>query len=124
MVFPTVFNTDIHRKRAIFTLLKIAFYPAMNKIPRKTLQDLEFPAVLKQLAEHCKTGLGTQRALDLLPVTREEELVHTLKQTSEYLSSLTTSTGADRSPPWAPVGGDHGTGLVGHGTQAQSHPRT
>jgi DNA mismatch repair protein MutS2 len=63
----------------------------MNKIPRKTLKDLEFPAVLKQLAEHCKTGLGTQRALDLLPVTREEELVHTLKQTSEYLSSLTTS---------------------------------
>ena len=61
----------------------------MAKISKKTLQDLEFPVVLQQLAGRCTTELGKERALMLTPVKDEAVLFNILGQTSEYLSSLT-----------------------------------
>ncbi len=61
----------------------------MAKISKKTLQDLEFPVVLQQLAGRCSTELGKERALLLTPVKDEAVLFNILGQTSEYLSSLT-----------------------------------
>lgn len=62
----------------------------MDNISQKTLQDLEFPTVLEQLSDRCQTDLGRGRALALAPMINEEELINSLGQTSEYLSSHTT----------------------------------
>jgi len=62
----------------------------MDNIAQKTLQDLEFPSVLIQVAARCLTELGKERSLALSPIGREELLLETLGQTSEYLSSFTT----------------------------------
>jgi len=61
----------------------------MDNIPLKTLQDLEFPAVLEQLSDHCQTALGKEYCMELVPV-KEDALISLLGQTSEYLSSFTT----------------------------------
>lgn len=60
----------------------------MDSIQDKTLQDLEFPTVLKQIAARSTTELGKERALDIVPISEEVELRKILGQTSEYLSSL------------------------------------
>lgn len=57
-------------------------------IQAKTLQDLEFPTVLKQIAARCNTELGKECALEIKPLTDSEVILLTLGQTSEYLSSL------------------------------------
>lgn len=62
----------------------------MDNIQKKTLQDLEFPTVLGQLASRCQTEPGKQRCLDLVPMTDEAELHRLLGETSEYLASFTT----------------------------------
>jgi DNA mismatch repair protein MutS2 len=77
-------------KRAIFVPLKIAHYQAMDNILHKTLQDLEFLSVLKQLSDRCQTEMGRERSLALAPLVNEEELMRALGQTSEYLASFTT----------------------------------
>ncbi len=61
----------------------------MAKISSKTLQDLEFHTVLQQLSVRCTTELGKQQVLDITPIRAKEELLATLGQTSEYLSSFT-----------------------------------
>ncbi|WP_298485997.1 DNA mismatch repair protein MutS [uncultured Maribacter sp.] len=60
----------------------------MENIHSKTLQDLEFPTVLKQIAARSITELGKEQALLITPIKEEEELMKVLGQTSEYLSSL------------------------------------
>ncbi|WP_291870789.1 DNA mismatch repair protein MutS [Maribacter sp.] len=60
----------------------------MESIHSKTLQDLEFPTVLKQIAARSITELGKEHALLIVPISDEIELMKILGQTSEYLSSL------------------------------------
>ena len=60
----------------------------MDKIHKKTLQDLEFPTVLEQLSARCHTELGKERALTIVPLRTKEAILRVLGQTSEYLSSL------------------------------------
>jgi DNA mismatch repair protein MutS2 len=54
----------------------------------KTLQDLEFPVVLQQVASRCNTELGKQVALEIVPLSDAVEMEEALGKTSEYLSSL------------------------------------
>ncbi|WP_047245221.1 endonuclease MutS2 [Maribacter thermophilus] len=60
----------------------------MAKIHSKTLQDLEFPTVLQQVADRCKTDLGKQAALEIMPLPHQTQMELSLGKTSEYLSSL------------------------------------
>ncbi|MGC1516527.1 MAG: DNA mismatch repair protein MutS [Maribacter sp.] len=60
----------------------------MANIHSKTLQDLEFPSVLKQVAARCNTELGKEAALEIVPYTDIENTKIALGKTAEYLSSL------------------------------------
>lgn len=60
----------------------------MANIHSKTLQDLEFPSVLKQISSRCNTELGKVAALIIAPFTHEESITLELGKTAEYLSSL------------------------------------
>lgn len=60
----------------------------MQKIDKKTLQDLEFPLVLRQLADRCSTELGKANTGSLQPIADKAELLDVLGQTSEFLSSF------------------------------------
>lgn len=60
----------------------------MQQIHPKTLQDLEFPTVLNQIALRCNTELGKADALNIVPFKQKEELMHVLGETSEYLASF------------------------------------
>ena len=62
----------------------------MVKIPKKTLQDLEFPTVLQQVSSRCNTEMGKAKALELEPESDLETLHRILGQTSEYLASFTS----------------------------------
>lgn len=59
----------------------------MIKISKKTLADLEFPAVRTQISEYAITGPGKEKALELAPFSTQEEGVFALHQTNEYFSS-------------------------------------
>lgn len=63
----------------------------MNRIPKQTLQDLEFPVVLESISELCITEKGKEKAYGIIPFTEEEELLQALYQTSEYLSSFSNN---------------------------------
>ncbi|QCW99983.1 DNA mismatch repair protein MutS [Aggregatimonas sangjinii] len=60
----------------------------MDKILKKTLQDLEFPTVLQQVSDHCNTEMGKERALQIGPLPDLDTIVEALGKTSEYQSSL------------------------------------
>jgi DNA mismatch repair protein MutS2 len=60
----------------------------MQQIHQKTLQDLEFPVVLEQLAARCNTELGKAAALEIQPLSDVVYLKTILGQTSEYLASF------------------------------------
>ena len=60
----------------------------MANIHPKTLQDLEFPSVLKQVSARCNTVLGKEAALELAPMDNEGTIIVELGKTAEYLSSL------------------------------------
>ena len=60
----------------------------MNNIQKKTLQDLEFYTVLDQLSLRCHTELGKERVKDIAPMIGAPEILNSLGQTSEYLSSF------------------------------------
>ena len=60
----------------------------MSFFQTKTLQDLELPTVLTQVAARCQTELGKEHALLIVPLTDSEKILSLLGQTSEYLSSL------------------------------------
>lgn len=60
----------------------------MKSIAKKTLQDLEFSTILQQISELCTTEIGKEHALLIEPIINKDELLHELKQTSEYVSSF------------------------------------
>ena len=60
----------------------------MANIHSKTLQDLEFPSVLKQVSARCNTELGKEAALEIAPFITEEVIKIELGKTAEYLSSF------------------------------------
>lgn len=60
----------------------------MIHIHEKTLQDLEFSTVLKQVSEHCITVLGNEKVLQITPFSTKELLLNNLQLTNEYLSSF------------------------------------
>lgn len=60
----------------------------MRKVSPKTLEDLEFPEVLRQLSKYCLTEPGKEAALAICPFRSEAALKKSLDRTSEYLSSL------------------------------------
>ena len=60
----------------------------MIHIHEKTLQDLEFLTVLKQVSELCVTPLGHQKALQISPFRTQDELQTALFLTNEYVSSF------------------------------------
>ena len=59
-----------------------------STIHKKTLQDLEFHTVLEQLSTRCKTELGKERALQIVPLTEIDDIKTILGHTSEYVSSM------------------------------------
>jgi DNA mismatch repair protein MutS2 len=59
----------------------------MIKIASKSLQDLEFPAVRKQISELCTTQMGVEKALEIVPYSSYDDTVFGLHQTNEYVSS-------------------------------------
>lgn len=59
----------------------------MIKITEKTLKDLEFTTVCSQVEEYCLTYIGKEKALHLTPFSSKEEVIFSLHQTQEYLSS-------------------------------------
>ncbi len=58
-----------------------------NNISEKTLQDLEFTTVLQHVAEHCISGLGKERVLEIKPISNKKTLFNELHLVNEYLSS-------------------------------------
>ena len=60
----------------------------MIHIHEKTLRDIEFPTVLKQVSELCVTPLGNESALQIEPLKTKGDLLYALKLTNEYLSSF------------------------------------
>ena len=60
----------------------------MSGILKKTMQDLEFPTVLQQVAAYCNTEPGKERVLHISTIKDRSELLNTLGKTSEYLSSF------------------------------------
>ena len=59
----------------------------MIKIAAKTLLDLEFPSVCKQISEMCITQMGIDKALEIVPYTTYKNALFGLHQTNEYVGS-------------------------------------
>ena len=57
-------------------------------IQDKTLKDIEFYTVLNQMAEHCLTRLGTEKALQITPFRKKEDIMQALWLTNDYLASF------------------------------------
>ena len=60
----------------------------MIHIHEKTLQDIEFYTVLRQVSEYCITSLGKEKTLSLLPFSSKDEVIEALSYSNEYLASL------------------------------------
>ena len=67
----------------------------MVSIPKKTLEDLEFPQLLMQIAEGCITAPGKAAATQLQPYKGKTAALIALEQTREFLASL---SGDNRIP--------------------------
>ncbi|MBT8289704.1 MAG: DNA mismatch repair protein MutS [Muriicola sp.] len=63
----------------------------MDTYLKKSVQDLEFATVRKQLNARCHTEIGKKHALSLQPLTDEKEILRLLGESSEYLSSYTNN---------------------------------
>ncbi len=59
----------------------------MIKIAAKTLIDLEFPTVCKQISEFCITQMGIDKALAINPYPTSKKTLFGLHQTNEYVDS-------------------------------------
>ncbi|MBA6154164.1 endonuclease MutS2 [Gelidibacter maritimus] len=57
-------------------------------IQDKTLKDIEFYTVLNQMADYCVTHLGTEKALQIRPFRRKDEILTALELTNDYLASF------------------------------------
>ena len=60
----------------------------MITIHEKTLQDIEFYAVLNQVSNLCITDLGRIESLKIKPLTTREAALQSLRYTNEYISSF------------------------------------
>ncbi len=60
----------------------------MININEKTINDLQFPTLLETLSSICNTDIGKQKALEIKPFKEKVELMESLLQTSEYVSSF------------------------------------
>ena len=60
----------------------------MRNVSKKTLEDLEFPAVIRLLEEGCATFPGKALAREVRPFREEKPLLESLGRAREYLSSL------------------------------------
>ncbi len=60
----------------------------MGRIANKTLEDLEFPAVLKQVSENCVTEPGKEEALSITPFQDFSEIEPELQRVKEFKSSF------------------------------------
>ncbi|QBA64117.1 endonuclease MutS2 [Muriicola soli] len=63
----------------------------MDTYLKKSVQDLEFATVRKQLAARCNTDMGKKKALDLKPLTDGVQIMRLLGESSEYLSSYSNN---------------------------------
>ena len=63
----------------------------MISITDKTLQDLEFNTILQTISERCNTEMGKLKALEIVPFKDKKDLMDSLLQTSEYVSSFTNN---------------------------------
>lgn len=59
------------------------------RIDKKTLEDLEFPAVLQQISDFCITEPGKESVLDIVPFNDEDEIEPELKRVKEFTASFT-----------------------------------
>ncbi len=59
----------------------------MIKIAAKSLLDLEFPTVCKQISELCITQMGIEKSLEITPYKTFKKTILGLNQTNEYVSS-------------------------------------
>lgn len=59
----------------------------MIKIASKSLSDLEFPSVCKQISEFCITQMGIEKALEIVPYKTFKKSIFGLNQTNEYVNS-------------------------------------
>lgn len=59
----------------------------MINIHKRTLEDLEFDAVLELVSGLCNTPLGKQKSLDILPFKTKQEVITSLNLVNEYLAS-------------------------------------
>ena len=57
-------------------------------ISNTTLNDLEFPIILRQIAEFCNSDLARDAVLNIVPISEKEALIRSLKKVNEYLSSF------------------------------------
>lgn len=60
----------------------------MVRIGRKTLEDLEFPTVLQQVAHFCITEPGTESVLAIGPFQEKDDIVPELHRLKEFTASL------------------------------------
>ena len=58
------------------------------RIDKKTLEDLEFPTVLKQISEYCVTEPGRNKVISITPFTSSEEITPELLRLKEFRDSL------------------------------------
>ncbi|CAM1339837.1 endonuclease MutS2 [Tenacibaculum aestuarii] len=59
-----------------------------TSISEKTLQDLEFTTVLEQVATHCISSLGKDKAMLIQPIANKKNLFFELNMVNEYLASF------------------------------------
>lgn len=60
----------------------------MIRIDTKTLEDLEFPTVLKQVSDYCITEPGTQMVLEIRPFKESEIIKIELNRVKEFTASF------------------------------------
>lgn len=60
----------------------------MKRVAQKTLDDLEFDSVLRQVSEFCVTQPGRDAAKEIHPIAGEILLIKALGRTQEYLASI------------------------------------
>lgn len=65
----------------------------MINIQSKTLESLEFPMVLQQVASACITALGEEKVLSTVPFSRIEEIKPELVRVKEFAASLSGDNG-------------------------------
>lgn len=65
----------------------------MVRIDKKTLGDLEFPAVLQQIADSCITEVGREAVNRISPLSEHADVLPELQRTREFLASFENDNG-------------------------------